>query len=97
MKSIIQITSLTNWININQIVNSGFFKFETLYQVSFFIFFFFAIPSFRAEVFIEYYQQIFSNLRQNQQCSLPRVGCARGANTFPSHNQSRTIESLLTS
>jgi len=42
-------------------------------------------------------QQIFSNLRQNQQCNLPQVGCARGANTFPSHNQSRTIESLLTS
>jgi hypothetical protein len=42
-------------------------------------------------------QQIFSNLRQNQQCSLPQVGCARGANTFSSHNQSHTIESLLTS
>jgi hypothetical protein len=26
--------------------------------------------------------------------SLPQVGCARGANTFPSHNQSLTLESL---
>ena len=26
--------------------------------------------------------------------SLPHVGCARGANTFPSHNQSLTRESL---
>jgi hypothetical protein len=27
--------------------------------------------------------------------SLPQVGCARGANTFPSHNQSLTRKSLI--
>ena len=28
--------------------------------------------------------------------SLPQVRCARGANTFPSHNQSLTLRSLMT-
>jgi hypothetical protein len=42
-------------------------------------------------------QQTLNNLRQNQQCSLSQVGCARGVNIFPTHNQSYTIKSLLTS
>ena len=28
-------------------------------------------------------QQTISNLRQNQQCSMPQVGCLRGDNIFP--------------
>jgi hypothetical protein len=28
------------------------------------------------------HQQTFSNLRQNQQCSLPKPGCLRGDNIF---------------
>jgi len=30
----------------------------------------------------------------NSRSSLPQVGCVRGANTFPNHNQSLTRESL---
>ena len=32
--------------------------------------------------------------RQKSRSSLPQVGCVRGANTFPNHNQSLTRESL---
>ena len=32
--------------------------------------------------------------RIKPQSSLPQVGCARGSNTFPSHNQFLTHESL---
>ena len=28
-------------------------------------------------------KQTFSNLRQDQQCSLPHVGCLNGDNSFP--------------
>jgi len=40
---------------------------------------------------------MFSNLRQNQQCSLPQAERLRGDNFFILRNQSRTIEYLLTS
>jgi hypothetical protein len=33
-------------------------------------------------------------MTSKSQSSLPQVGCVRGANTFPNHNQSLTRESL---
>jgi len=42
-------------------------------------------------------QQIFNNLKQNQQCSLSKKGRLRDDNIFFFFNQSRIIESLLTS
>ena len=46
---------------------------------------------------IQIQDKLIINYAIQIQCSLPQVGCARGANTFSSHNQSRTIESMLNS
>jgi hypothetical protein len=46
---------------------------------------------------IQIQDKLIINYAIQIQCSLPQVGCVRGANTFSSHNQSRTIESMLNS